>query len=153
MVEQLGLNRVAQEFSSLKGAMADVQPPQWSFMLVPVMKGDEMQNMRWFKRKQDAEDGSNREGTRFVVELETDSLGNLQLDGLFFNQPREKQFDLVIRSTNPFTDDEKENITGIYNSYGEISGYRGSLRFEEVSTFPVHPMQDILEGEHGEISA
>lgn len=153
MADQLGLNRVAQEFSSLKGAMADVQPPQWSFMLIPVMQGDEMQNMRWFKRKQDAEDGSNREGTRFVVELETERLGNLQLDGLFFNQPREKQFDLVIRSTNPFTDDEKENITGIYNSYGEISGYRGSLRFEEVSTFPVHPMQDILDGENREISA
>lgn len=152
MADQLGLNRVAQEFSSLKGAMADVQPPQWSFMLVPMMKGDEMHNMRWFKRKQDAEDGSNREGTRFVVELETDSLGNLQLDGLFFNQPREKQFDLVIRSNRPFTDDEKENIMGIYNSYGEMSGYRGTLRFEEVSTFPVHPMQDILEGEHGEIS-
>lgn len=152
MADQLGMNRVAQEFSSLKTAMVDVQPPQWSFMLVPVMKGDEMQNMRWFKRKQDAEDGSNREGTRFVVELETESLGNLQLDGLFFSQPREKQFDLVIRSTNPFTDDEKENIIGIYNSYGEISGYRGTLRFEEVSTFPVHPMQDILEGEHGEIS-
>lgn len=152
MVEQLGLTKVSQEFSSLKTAMADVQPPQWSFMLVPVLKGDEMHNMRWFKRKQEAEDGSNREGTRFVVELETESLGNLQLDGLFFNQPREKQFDLVIRSTNPFTDAEQENIAAIYNSYGEISGYRGSLKFEEVSTFPVQPMQDILDGEQGEIS-
>lgn len=153
MVEQLGLNKVSQEFSSLKTAMMEAQPPQWSFMLVPVMRGEEMHNMRWLKRKQEAEDGSNREGTRFVVELETESLGNLQLDGLFFSQPREKQFDLVIRSTNPFTSEEKENITGIYNSYGEISGYKGSLKFEEASTFPIHPIQDILEGEQGEISA
>jgi hypothetical protein len=155
MVEQLNLNRTTPEFSSLKVAMAEAPPPQWSFMLVPVMQGDEMQHMRWFKRKQEreAQDKDGGDGTRFVVELETHSLGSIQLDGLFFNQPKEKEFDLVIRSQKPFSDDEQQQIAGIYNNYGEITGYRGSLRFEQTQAFPVHPLADIISGDSREISA
>lgn len=155
MVEQLNLNRTTPEFSSLKVAIAEAPPPQWSFMLVPVMQGDEMHHMRWFKRKQEreAQDRDGGEGTRFVVELETHSLGSIQLDGLFFNQPKEKEFDLVIRSQKPFSDEEQEQIAGIYNNYGEITGYRGSLRFEQTQAFPVHPLADLISGESREISA
>lgn len=155
MVEQLSLSRTAPEFSSLKTAMAEAPPPQWSFMLVPVMQGDEMHHMRWFKRKQERE-AHNKEGgdgTRFVVELETHNLGQIQLDGLFFNQPKNKEFDLVVRSQKPFSDEEQEQIASIYNNYGEITGYRGSLRFEQTQAFPVQPLADIISGESREISA
>ena len=155
IVEQLGLSRSAPEFSSLKTAMAEAPPPQWSFMLVPVMQGDEMQHMRWFKRKQEREDYQKEggDGTRFVVELETKSLGAIQLDGLFFNQPKNKEFDLVVRSQKEFSSEEQQQIARIYNNYGEITGYRGSLRFEQTPTFPVQPLNDIIAGEHREISA
>ena len=154
MVEQLSLSRSAPEFSSLKTAMAEAPPPQWSFILVPVMQGDEMQHMRWFKRKQEREahDKNSGEGTRFVVELETHNLGSIQLDGLFFNQPKNKEFDLVVRSQKPFSDEEQEQIAGIYNNYGEITGYRGSLRFEQTQACPVQPLADIISGESREIS-
>ena len=99
------------------------------------------------------QDQDGADGTRFVVELETHSLGAIQLDGLFFNQPKDKEFDLVIRSQKPFSDDEQQQIAGIYNNYGEITGYRGSLRFEQTQAFPVHPLADLISGESREISA
>ena len=110
--------------------------------------------MRWFKRKQEREahDKNSGEGTRFVVELETHNLGSIQLDGLFFNQPKNNEFDLVVRSQKPFSDEEQEQIAGIYNNYGEITGYRGSLRFEQTQAFPVQPLADIISGESREIS-
>ena len=154
MLEQLGLNHTTSEFSGLKTAMAEAPPPQWSFMLIPVMQGEDMRHMRWFKRKQTAEAGSNSgDGTRFVIELETKSLGQIQLDGLFFNQPRTKEFDLVVRSQKEFSAEEQQQIAGIYNNYGEITGYRGSLRFEQTAAFPIQPLKDIISGQSREISA
>ena len=154
-LEKLGFNRVAQEFASLKQATAETPPQQWNFVMVPVMEGDEMYQMRWFRRKQSGgeEDGGEKAGTRFVVELTTENLGNIQLDGLFFDVTKNKQFDLVVRSNQEFSDEEQQGIANIFQSYGQIAGYSGSIRFEEAQQFPVNPMQDIVHGENHEISA
>lgn len=143
--QELNMPRFAAEFAGLRQAYNEPSPAQhWQFALVPVMDNDELRHMRWFKREQQGSaKNPNAKGTRFVIELETESLGSVQLDGLFFKQPKTSDFDLVVRSNTPFSEEEQERIRSIFSEYGEIGGYAGSIQFQSTDHFPVNPQSDL----------
>lgn len=145
--QELNMPRFAAEFAGLRQAYSEPSPNQhWQFALVPVMDNDELRHMRWFKREQQGSaKNPNAKGTRFVIELETESLGSVQLDGLFFKQPKTSDFDLVVRSNIAFSEEEQERIRSIFSEYGEIGGYAGSIQFQATEPFPVNPQSDLTE--------
>ena len=106
-----------------------------------------MQQVRLFvKRDRKNQPGSPQEkseDTRFVLEVDLSQLGELQLDGFVRTQPREVQFDMVIRSLLPLSKEIQQDILSIYDASGAIAGFRGGLSFQHVREFPVSPMQDI----------
>ena len=67
------------------------------------------------------------------------------VNGFVRSQDKELHFDMVIRSLTGLPKEIQEDIARIYNNMGEITGYTGSLTFQNVREFPVNPMQDIAE--------
>lgn len=142
------------EFQLLRTMHADPPPHQWQPLFVPVLAEGEMKWLRFFSKRERGRGEKGRSApadTRFVVELELSRLGEMQLDG--FIKKREgaaTQFDLVIRSHAPLSGEERADLLTLFSAVGEASGYRGTLLFQDVTEFPVHPMEEILAGSHHE---
>lgn len=152
LANEAGMPKLAQEFIALTRAYSEAgqaqqqQANSWTYTLVPVMQGEDTSHMRWFKREQQGSaKNPNAKGTRFVIELETESLGEIQMDGLFFKNPKKADFDLVIRSHEPFNEEDQNAMQGIFTEFGEIAGYAGQLKFQSVARFPVNPLNEITE--------
>ena len=65
------------------------------------------------------------------------------MDGFVRKESDTLQFDMVIRSLSGLSNEVQSDIAKIYNNMGEITGYKGSITFQNVKEFPVNPMQDI----------
>jgi hypothetical protein len=119
----------------------------------PIAVASELQQTRLFvkrDRKQKENNGilSNEENTRFVLEMDLSQLGEIQMDGFVRNQNNKVQFDLIIRSLTKLSTEIENDILNIYNSIGELTGYKGSVSFQAVKEFPVNPMEEIIKDNH-----
>ncbi len=153
------LKRAEGEFMML--AQQWTNPPasqQWQSLFFPIAVDGLLQQTRLFvkrDRKQETRDGVQKteEDTRFVLEMDLSALGQMQMDGFVRRNDANVNFDLVIRSHAALTKEIQNDILEIYNSAGEITGYKGSLNFQTVHDFPVNPMEDIMASQHQGIVA
>lgn len=140
------LRRAEIDFATLARAYGEPQPHQWQSLFFPFVVAGELHQARMFTKRDKKKDGDrNKKGddTRFVLEVELSQLGEMQMDGFVRKREREIQFDLIIRSHSELPDAIKHDILTIYNSTGELTGYRGSVAFQAVVEFPVNPLDEM----------
>ena len=141
------LKKAQAEFSQLGRQLTQSQPGHWQPLFFPVAVDGNIQQLRLFikrdRKQSNTQDTKKQEDTRFVIEVDLTQLGELQMDGFVRTQDKELQFDMVIRSLSGLPRDVQEDIAQIYNNMGAITGYKGSITFQNVKEFPVNPMQDI----------
>lgn len=152
------VDKATGEFSAMSRQFTNPPSGQWQTMFFPIAVEGELQQVRWFT-KRDRKPSDSRTGapeeddTRFVVEMELTQLGQMQMDGFIRRQLGNMQFDLVVRSSKPLPQDVQGDILQIYQSTGELTGYRGNLVFQAGKTFPVTPMDDIIASHLGNVIA
>ncbi len=72
---------------------------------------------------------------RFMLEVELKRMGPLQFDGLV----RERRFDLVVRSREPFVPALQSQIERAFQDGLLITGWNGEIGFGRIGKFPMTP--------------
>jgi len=143
------------EFMQLARQFGETLPNNWQSMYFPVMASGELTQVRAFfkreKKKDENEQPTGEEDTRFVLEMELSQLGEMQLDGLVKRKEKSLQFDLVVRSLIPLEPHVEKDIHQIYTSTAELTGFHGQLVFQSVHAFPVHPMEEATPHPFGDV--
>lgn len=125
------LARLEAEFSSLKPLPDPLNDGAWRSVLLPIFDNGQIQPIEYFikKQKYNDEKGREKQTDHFMVDLELTRLGRLQLDGLVQKNTSRLQFDLIIRTPQPWDEEIRYTIRDIYRRAQEISGFGGSLTF------------------------
>lgn len=112
--------------------IADANTGEWRALILPFLDDGQLRQLRLFLRNRDEDteengtDGPNADATRFLLEIELNSLGDLQADGLI----RTKLFDLILRTRRPFSRPMREEITRIFTASNHSLGLAGQILFE-----------------------
>ena len=142
------VKKAESEFMQIARQFAETQPGNWQAAFIPILAGQELQQLRAFiKREKKKDEGgkpTGEEDTRFVLEMELSQLGEMQMDGLVKRREQLLQFDLVIRSHHPLQAQLQRDIQEIYASTAELTGYQGQLLFQTAPLFPIHPLEDTI---------
>ncbi len=145
------------EFFALGRQFSEAQPGQWQTLFFPIAVHGEIQQVRFFlkrDRKQKNDNERNTEDdTRFVVELDLSQMGELQLDGFVRKDPKTLEFDLYVRTRFQLDEATRQDIFTIYNEMAELTGFKGQLAFQTVQEFPVRPMEDTHPEHTNDMSA
>lgn len=142
--------KLSAEFGSMRGLLQEPPPNQpWQLLTFPLMHEGALHQLRLFikrdeeKKPQEQQKKRGRD-TRFVVELELSALGSMQLDGLVRAQEETLLFDVMIRTHAPLEDEIQRDIEQLYHSAAEVTGFKGTVGFQAVRTFPVNPLEEML---------
>jgi len=143
------VKKTEAEFNAIANLYAEAKPGHWQTLIFPVIVDGTPQQVRAFVKRDRQQNNKNQpedktEDTRFIVEIDLTTLGELQLDGFVRKQSSETSFDLMIRSLQPLDSNIQNDIMGIYNATGAVTGYKGSLAFQSVKEFPVNPMEELM---------
>lgn len=138
------MSRIGGDFAAASRAAHDGSSSEWRPVMLPVHDGSGIQPVAWFiRRPYEAKDGDARaggglekqsdHGTRFVIELDHRSLGEMQLDGLV----HAKRFDLVVRSHRPLSETIRRDIAGLFRKVLDGAGAEGDVLFHTDRKFPI----------------
>jgi len=131
--------RLSDDFQQMGRLSSESQPSGWQVMLLPMARGDIIDQIRMYYRHQHGTDSENGDNAgRFIVEAELKRFGMVQLDGLV----KRTQFDLALRSDVQFSTEMKKHIREIFWNALEIGGLVGAVRFETPSNGPLDPFKD-----------
>jgi hypothetical protein len=112
----------------------------WRVFFVPVMDTSQLRQLRIFTRRRKSDRETGRDGGgRFVVEIEFEEVGPLQLDGLI-QKPR---IDLILRSHAQLRPDMQQGITDVFNNTCAAAGLAGKLFFQATPAFPISPLDEM----------
>ncbi|MGE0754637.1 MAG: hypothetical protein AB7L92_05705 [Alphaproteobacteria bacterium] len=142
------------EFAALARQWNEAQPGQWQSLFFPLAVHGDIQQLRFYTKRDRRKDNQDQEeeDTRFVIETELSQLGELQLDGFTRKTASHLEFDLYIRTRLQLSEEIQKDIFAIYNNFGELTGFKGQLAFQTVDEFPVHPLEEIIhEGDVGDV--
>jgi hypothetical protein len=114
-------------------------PTDWRVFYVPLLDSTEARQLRVFTRRRKAGSDWRRDSGRFVVDVEFESLGPLQLDGLV-QKPR---LDLILRSHAELPGALRSGITEVFTRTCEGAGLTGKIFFQAVPSFPVSPFDEM----------
>jgi len=114
-------------------------PTDWRVFYLPLLDSTEARQLRVFTRRPKPRSDWRRDSGRFVVDVEFESLGPLQLDGLV-QKPR---LDLILRSHAELPGALRSGITEVFARTCEGAGLAGKLFFQAVPSFPVSPFDEM----------
>lgn len=121
--------RLGREFAGLNRSI-DTPAGEWRFVNLPLWSEQGLRELRCFFRHQDHGGGKDGKGgdkaTRFVLELDLERHGELQLDGLV----RARRFDLLLRSRRPLPALVRGDLMALFEEANAIAGYNGQLVFQ-----------------------
>ena len=123
--------RLKDEFGRLARLAEDPGPGDWRIALIPVHHGAQIERIRLFLRRHgedEEEDTGGRRGTRFVIDVELERFGRLQLDGLV--RARNKRLDLIVRTASPLPPQMHDDIRRIFRDATELTGIKGGVAFQ-----------------------
>ncbi len=123
--------RLKDDFGRLARLAEDPGPGDWRIALIPVHNGAQIERIRLFLRGhgEDEEEGTGgRKGTRFVIDVELDRFGRLQLDGLV--RARNKRLDLIVRTAAPLPARMHDDIRRIFRDANQLTGITGGVGFQ-----------------------
>jgi hypothetical protein len=124
----------------------------WRALPFPLFDGSDLQQIWAFVREhRRAGDMADKKALRFVVELDLTALGGMQLDGLI----QDKQFDLIVRNARALPTTVRQDLSGLFESSVEATGFSGSIIFQSDTAWPVSPFREAQQeaAGHGEIVA
>jgi hypothetical protein len=133
------LDAELREMARLNSSASD-----WNVLFLPLMDLNELRQMRVYTRKKKAR-GKSRDPGRFVVEVEFEQLGEMQLDGLI-QKPR---IDLILRSHVELAPSMQAGIAEVFGRTCDSSGLVGKIFFQATPQFPVSPLDDITRAGPG----
>ncbi len=128
-----------------EAARLNSQSTDWRMFFIPVVDTHEMRQLRIFTRKRAPKGEREKDQGRFVVEVEFEELGPLQIDGLV-QKPR---IDLILRSHVELPAPLRNGIVGIFEKTCGASGLNGQIFFQAVAHFPVSPLEEIAKSGGG----
>ncbi len=130
-------------------ARLNAAPSDWRAVFVPIFEANEPKQLRIFTRRRKADRGKGREGSgRFVVEIEFQDLGPLQLDGLV-QKPR---IDVILRSHEALPQEMRRGIVEVFENTCAAAGLAGQLVFQATAVFPVAPLDEMTRSSGGGLS-
>jgi len=137
------IGKLNDEFREI-GRGSEAREGEWRGYFLPVHDGQHIQQVRLFVHRHGGEDGDGTdgeaEGTRFMVDVEMTRLGPIQIDGLV----REKRLDLVVRTREALPDEMRREISAIFVSAGETTGFKGGLTFQAGPKMPPPPLEQVV---------
>ncbi len=139
--------RLGRDFAGLNRSI-ETPAGEWRFVNLPLWSQEGLRELRCFFRHQQHGSGKGKEGdkaTRFVLELELERHGELQLDGLV----RARRFDLMLRSRRPLSAVARGDLMALFEEANAIAGYSGQLVFQ-VSTDWHQMLSEQSAAEHHE---
>jgi hypothetical protein len=124
-------------------------PTDWRVLFVPIMDANELRQLRVFTRKKKSGQDKERDsGGRFIVEIEFEETGPLQLDGLI-QKPR---IDLILRSHTQLAQGMRQGIADVFDRTCATAGLAGKLFFQAAPAFPVSPLDEMTKSSSGGLS-
>ena len=122
------VNRLADDMANMP-RLAETQANGWQTLLLPVFDGDKLRQIRMsMRRMRKDENGSPKDGARFIIEAELSKLGPLQLDGLV----RLPNFDLAVRTQDNLPPEIRANIVELFNDAMQATRLTGTVAFQVV---------------------
>jgi len=138
------LIRFESEITQMQQLFINSPLNQWSGLVLPMLFGNEMQQARFYLRKEEekknGEDSTRNQ--RFIIEVDMSQIGDLQFDGFIRSHDRNKSFDLVIRSSKPLNNEVSQGIRDIFDNAVQVTGLKGQLAFQQGSQHFVRPLAD-----------
>jgi len=124
----------------------------WQALILPFMYEENLQQARIYVKRENSEKNNNTEtkrssGTRFVLEVNLSEMGGVQMDGLVKRLPSQTIFDLVVRTNTPLNSAEQNDISTIYHSVAQQTGFAGNISFETAKDFTLKPLDEV-QGNH-----
>jgi hypothetical protein len=130
------LSRLGDDFSALQRMGEEAPGRDWRMMPIPLYGGAEIDQIRMLMRRhggerdEDDDETGPRGGIRFVLDVDLSRLGRMQLDGLV--REKDKRFDLIVRSDQPFPGPVQNDIRAIFEDAIGASGTKGGLAFQSM---------------------
>jgi len=123
---------------SAKAARPMGESGEWRGFSLPMLLGAEIEPIELYvqrpPRDEDSEKGGRKgDEHRFLVEVSLTRLGRIQFDGLV--QRDAKRFDLIIRTTEPMSEEMRRDIMGLFAQASDAVGTKGSVVFQSGGRF------------------
>lgn len=138
-----GRKDLADRLDRASRDIGTTRPPHgsdgWDVTILPFLGPASVRPMRLYRKRHDDKDADgksrNKPSDRFMLEVELKRMGPLQFDGLV----RERRFDLVVRSREPFVPPLQRQLEQAFQDGLLISGWSGEIGFGRIGTFPMMP--------------
>jgi hypothetical protein len=148
-------SKLRAQFEQAQSSFIDSPLPQWSFLPLPMLMGQEIMHAKLFISKDPEPDESgtsvNTHGQRFVLEVELSELGGMQFDGFVRAQEMgRKSFDLAIRSSQPLDAEVADHIREIFSTSLAVTGLRGQVSFQPGAEHFFRPLETRKNDSSGE---
>ena len=110
----------------------------WKIINLPFINGGELERIRIAIKKFDEEraeknKSKHKKSARFVIDTNFSRLGSFQFDG--FSYVKDRQFDLIIRTSKEIDETLKNNIFGIFKQTLHGLHYAGTVRINVKENF------------------
>ncbi len=126
------ITRLSQEGATLSRMGAEPLGQEWKATSLPLSWQEQILKIPvYYKRSEDERGTGNERGdgmVRFVINLDLSRMGKMQMDALY--REAAKRFDLILRSTQPFTKAAEHEMRGIFAGALEDLGLRGEMGFQ-----------------------
>lgn len=131
------LTKLESSFTTMKTHFTETNTQGWQTLLFPFFDGKEIQYGQFYMRRYKPETGENgtSQDLRFLVEVDLDYMGEIQLDGLVKHVLQHKQFDLYVRTRLPLSEEMRQDIVDIFAESAELSGVTGHVQFQVTDHF------------------
>jgi hypothetical protein len=109
----------------------------WRIFVLPLLDGGVVRPVRLYLRRRQPGRAPADQSSRFVLDVDLNRLGAVQLDGLV----RQQRFDLVLRSHRAIPAEMRQEITQVFHDASSAAGLSGDIIFTTASRFAVAPLE------------
>ncbi len=140
------IGKLKHDMGVMRDMMLERTPVNWQTTLFPIYDGRELHQARLHVKYLPDENNQpdKKIGTRFIVELDTGSFGEIQMDGLVHNNVSSKYFDMIIRTHQPLDLEMETGIRQIFTDAGQVTGFKGDIEFATMKEFPLKIFDTII---------
>ena len=125
-------------------ARLNASATEWQVFYIPIVDTTVLRQLRVYTRRRKGKHADGDTSARFVVDVEFEQSGSLQIDGLV-HKPR---LDLILRSHRELPPALQAGIAGVFGQACDGAGLIGKIFFQAMAAFPVSP-QDEMQRHHG----
>lgn len=126
------ITRLSQESSALSRLGTEPLGQEWKAASLPLSWQEQILKIPvYYKRSEEERDTGAERGesmVRFVINLDLSRMGKMQMDALY--REAAKRFDLILRSSQPFTKAAEHDMRGLFAGALEDIGLHGEMGFQ-----------------------